>query len=154
MFHFTSSMKLIAILSPHSMGVVVVQLPSCAQLFATPWTAACQASLSLTISRSLPKFTVAASFSRSGKLTLCQALGPHEVYFNILNKATVVVLLNVFCVMTNIYLCFRVICILSVFLMYMARGNIEFLPKHFVIQNGNNLSYYVFFFLPILKSQN
>ena len=52
MFLFTSSMKLIAILSPHSMGVVVVQLPSCAQLFATPWTAARQASLSLAI----PKF--------------------------------------------------------------------------------------------------
>ena len=35
---------------------VVVQLPSCAQLFATPWTAACQASLALIISCSLPKF--------------------------------------------------------------------------------------------------
>ena len=33
---------------------VVVQLPSRAQLFATPWTAAYQASLSLTISQSLP----------------------------------------------------------------------------------------------------
>ena len=36
--------------------VVVVQLPSCVQLFVTPWTAACQASLSLTIPRSLPRF--------------------------------------------------------------------------------------------------
>ena len=35
---------------------VVVQLPSCAQLFVTPGTAAHQASLSLTISHSLPKF--------------------------------------------------------------------------------------------------
>ena len=35
---------------------VVAQLPSCVWLFATPWTAAHQASLSLTISRSLPKF--------------------------------------------------------------------------------------------------
>ena len=33
-----------------------VQLLSCVWLFVTPWTAACQASLSLTISRSLPKF--------------------------------------------------------------------------------------------------
>ena len=33
---------------------VVVQSPSCVQLFATPWTAAHQASLSLTISQSLP----------------------------------------------------------------------------------------------------
>ena len=37
-------------------AVVVVQLPSHAQLFVTPWTAACQASLALIISRSLPKF--------------------------------------------------------------------------------------------------
>ena len=35
---------------------VVVQSPSCARLFATPWTAARQASLFLNISRSLPKF--------------------------------------------------------------------------------------------------
>ena len=32
-----------------------VQSLSCVQLFATPWTAACQASLSITNSRSLPK---------------------------------------------------------------------------------------------------
>ena len=37
-------------------GNVVVQSPSRVQLFATPWTVACQASLSLTISQSLPKF--------------------------------------------------------------------------------------------------
>ena len=36
---------------------VVAQSPSHVQLFATPWTAALQASLSLTISWSLPKFT-------------------------------------------------------------------------------------------------
>ena len=35
--------------------VVVVQSPSRAQLFVTPWTAARQASLSLTVSWSLPK---------------------------------------------------------------------------------------------------
>ena len=35
----------------------VVQSPSCVQLFATPWIVAHQASLSLTISWSLPKFT-------------------------------------------------------------------------------------------------
>ena len=35
--------------------VAVVQLLSCAQLFVTPWTAACQASLSFTISCSLLK---------------------------------------------------------------------------------------------------
>ena len=35
--------------------VVVVQLLSCVQLFVTPWTATRQASLSVTISRSLLK---------------------------------------------------------------------------------------------------
>ena len=33
---------------------VAVQLPICARLFATPWTAACQASLSFTISQICP----------------------------------------------------------------------------------------------------
>ena len=33
-----------------SFHIVVVQLPSCIRLFATPWTTACQASLSFTIS--------------------------------------------------------------------------------------------------------
>ena len=37
-------------------GISSVLSPSRVQLFATPWTAACQASLSLTISQSLPKF--------------------------------------------------------------------------------------------------
>ena len=36
--------------------VFAVQSPSCVQLFVAPWTAACQASLSFTISRSLSKF--------------------------------------------------------------------------------------------------
>ena len=36
--------------------VFVVQLLSCVQLFATPWTAVCQASLSFTISQSLLRF--------------------------------------------------------------------------------------------------
>ena len=41
--------------------VVIVELPSQVWLFATPWTAAHQASLSLTISQSLPKFMSIAS---------------------------------------------------------------------------------------------
>ena len=44
---------------------VVVQLPSHVQLFATPWTAAHQAFLSLTISWSLPKFMFIASVMSS-----------------------------------------------------------------------------------------
>ena len=37
------------------MLIVVVQLLSCVQLFVTPWTAACQASLSITNTQSLFK---------------------------------------------------------------------------------------------------
>ena len=43
----------------------VVQSPSCVQLFATPWIVAHQASLSLTISWSLPKFMFTASVMSS-----------------------------------------------------------------------------------------
>ena len=39
-----------------SKTLVIVQSPSCVQFFMTPWTAARHASLSLTISQSLPKF--------------------------------------------------------------------------------------------------
>ena len=39
-----------------SLYIVLAQSPSCVRFFETPWTAACQASLSLTISHGLPKF--------------------------------------------------------------------------------------------------
>ena len=48
--------------------IVVVQLPSLARLFATPRIAACQASLSLTISQSLPKFMFTTSVMPSSHL--------------------------------------------------------------------------------------
>ena len=51
--------------------VVVVQLPSHVQLFTTPWTVERQASLSLTISRSLPKFMSTESMMPSNHLILC-----------------------------------------------------------------------------------
>ena len=54
--------------------MVVVRLPSHAQLFATPWTAAHQASLSITISRSLPKFMSITSMMPSNHLILCRSL--------------------------------------------------------------------------------
>ena len=54
--------------------VIVVQLPSHVQLFATPWTAACQASLSLTISWSLPKFMSIESMLPSSHLILWHPL--------------------------------------------------------------------------------
>ena len=51
-----------------------VQWLSRVWLFATPWTAACQASLSITNSRSLPKFTSIESVMPSNHLILCHPL--------------------------------------------------------------------------------
>ena len=52
--------------------VALVQSRSCFQLFATPWTAACQASLSFSISWSLLKFTSIESVTMpSNHLILC-----------------------------------------------------------------------------------
>ena len=50
--------------------VITVQSPSHVQLFATPWTAARQASMSLTISQSLSKFMFIASVIPSSYLIL------------------------------------------------------------------------------------
>ena len=55
-------------------NVVVVQLPSRVQLFTTPWTAACQAFLSLTISWSLHKFISIESVMPSNHFILCHPL--------------------------------------------------------------------------------
>ena len=48
-----------------------VQSLSCVRLFATPWTAACQASLSITNSRSSPKLMSIESVVPSNHLILC-----------------------------------------------------------------------------------
>ena len=50
------------------------QLPSCVQLFVTPWNAACQASLSITNSQSLPKLMSIESVMPSNHLILCRPL--------------------------------------------------------------------------------
>ena len=52
----------------------VVQLLSQVQLFATPWTAACQASLSFTISQSLLKLMFIELMMLSNHLILCHSL--------------------------------------------------------------------------------
>ena len=52
-------------------AVVVVQLLSCVQLFASPWTEAHQASLSFTISWSLLKLMSIESVTPSNHLILC-----------------------------------------------------------------------------------
>ena len=53
---------------------VVVRLLSCVQLFVTPWTAAHQASLSITNSRSLLRLTSIESVMPSNRLILCRPL--------------------------------------------------------------------------------
>ena len=54
--------------------VVVVQSLSCVRLFVTPWTAACQASLSFTISWSLLKLMCIELVIPSNHLILCRSL--------------------------------------------------------------------------------
>ena len=51
-----------------------VQLLSCVQLFATPWTAACQASMSITNSWTLLKLMSIESVMPSNHLILCCSL--------------------------------------------------------------------------------
>ena len=55
-------------------GISSVQSLSHLWLFATPWTAACQASLSITNSWSLPKFMSIESVMSSSHLILCHPL--------------------------------------------------------------------------------
>ena len=57
-----------------SQVVVVAQSLSHVQLFATPWTAACQASLSFTISQSLIKLMSIELVMSSNHLILCHPL--------------------------------------------------------------------------------
>ena len=54
--------------------VVIVQLLSCVWLSATPWTAACQASLSITNSQSLLKLMSVELGMPSNHLILCRPL--------------------------------------------------------------------------------
>ena len=54
--------------------LISVQLLSRVRLFVTPWTAACQASLSLTNSWSLPKLMSIESVITSNHLILCRCL--------------------------------------------------------------------------------
>ena len=58
----------------------VVQLLSCVELFATPGTVACQASLSFTISRSLPKPMSIELVMPSNHLILCHPLSSPSIF--------------------------------------------------------------------------
>ena len=57
--------------SMNNVVVAVVQSLNHVQIFATPWTAACQASLSITISQSLLKLMSIESWMLSNHLILC-----------------------------------------------------------------------------------
>ena len=68
----------------HPLGwllVVFIQSLSSVQLFETPWTAAHQASLSFTISRSLLKLMSIESVMSSNHLVLCHPLLPMPSIF-------------------------------------------------------------------------
>ena len=66
--------------------IVVVQSPSHVQLFAIPWIAAFEASLSITISQSLPKFMFNASVMLSSHLILwCPLILPLSIFPSIRN---------------------------------------------------------------------
>ena len=58
-------------------------LLSCVQLFVTPWTAACQASLPITNSRSLLKLMSIESMMPSNHLILCRPLLQPSVFSSI-----------------------------------------------------------------------
>ena len=66
--------------SPHTLQHLLfvfissVQLLSCVRLFATPWTAACQASLSLTNTQSVLRLMSIESVMPSNHLILCPPL--------------------------------------------------------------------------------
>ena len=60
--------------------VVVVQSPSHVQLFKISWTAACQASLSLTISQRFPKFMSIELVMPFNHLILCHPLILHSIF--------------------------------------------------------------------------
>ena len=72
-FIFQSTWSKVCILDPQSAGVAV-HSPSHVQLFATPWTSACQASPSFTISRSFLKLLSIESMMPSNHLILCHPL--------------------------------------------------------------------------------
>ena len=59
---------------PKIQGFSSVQLINRVQLFATPWTAACQASLAITNSQSLLKLTSIESVMPSNHLIICCSL--------------------------------------------------------------------------------
>ena len=72
-FQLLTLLKLV-LWNMHHFQISSVQLLTSVRLFVTPWTTAFQASLSFTISRSLPKFMSIESVVPSSHLILCHPL--------------------------------------------------------------------------------
>ena len=66
---------------PKAVQFSSVHLPSCVRLFATPWTAACQASLSITNSQSSLKLMSIELVMPPNHLILCHPLLPQPSIF-------------------------------------------------------------------------
>ena len=71
---FISNMHTLVVVCGILFPAIVVQSLSCVRLFATPWTAARQASLSFTISQSSLKLMSIESVMPSNHLILCRPL--------------------------------------------------------------------------------
>ena len=72
--YFSVSVEMIIFFSLYSIVVVIVQLLSHVQLFVTPWTKACQASLSFTVSWNLLKLMSIESVMPSNHIILYSSL--------------------------------------------------------------------------------
>ena len=82
--------KLYKILESDVQNIVVVELLSCVQLFATLWTTACRASLSFTVCRNLLKFMSIKLVMLANHLSLCHSLLVLPSVFHIIKSALLI----------------------------------------------------------------
>ena len=82
--------KLYKILESDVHNIVVVELLSCVELFATLWTTACSASLSFTICRNLLKFMSIKLVMLANHLFLCHSLLLLPSVFHIIKSALLI----------------------------------------------------------------
>ena len=102
-----------------SVLLVFLHLLSHVQLFATPWTAACQAALSFTISRSLLKLMSIESVMPSTHLVLCHPLLVLPSIF-----PSISILLTCMEKSLTIYLC------CTIYILTFQRNTVEFHIEH------------------------
>ena len=86
-------------------GGLLVQSLSCVRLFSTPWTAVCQASLSLTVSQSLLKLMSTESVMATSHLILCH---PLLLLFSIFTSISVFSSESTLCIRWPEYLSFSI----------------------------------------------